>query len=37
VLNSTVSELSARSAAKKMSSVELTRLFLERIRGLNGS
>jgi aspartyl-tRNA(Asn)/glutamyl-tRNA(Gln) amidotransferase subunit A len=36
VLNSTVSELSAALAARKVSSVELTRLFLERIRGLNG-
>jgi aspartyl-tRNA(Asn)/glutamyl-tRNA(Gln) amidotransferase subunit A len=36
VLNSTVSELSAALAAKQLSSVELTRLFLDRIRGLNG-
>ena len=37
MLNSTLSELSAALAAKKISSVELTRLYLERIRGLNGS
>jgi len=36
VINSTVSELSAALAAKKISSVELTRLFLDRIKGLNG-
>jgi aspartyl-tRNA(Asn)/glutamyl-tRNA(Gln) amidotransferase subunit A len=36
VLNSTLSELSAALAAKKVSSVELTRLFLDRIQGLNG-
>jgi aspartyl-tRNA(Asn)/glutamyl-tRNA(Gln) amidotransferase subunit A len=36
VLNSTVSELSAALAAKQLSSVELTRLCLDRIRGLNG-
>jgi aspartyl-tRNA(Asn)/glutamyl-tRNA(Gln) amidotransferase subunit A len=36
VLNSTVTELSAALAAKKVSSVELTRLFLDRIEGLNG-
>jgi aspartyl-tRNA(Asn)/glutamyl-tRNA(Gln) amidotransferase subunit A len=36
VLNSTVTELSAALAAKKISSVELTRLFLDRIKGLNG-
>ena len=36
MLNSTVSELSAALAAKTISSVELTRLFLDRIRGLNG-
>jgi aspartyl-tRNA(Asn)/glutamyl-tRNA(Gln) amidotransferase subunit A len=35
VLNSTVSELSAALAAKQISSVELTRLFLDRIKGLN--
>ena len=36
MLNATVSELSATLAARKISSVELTRLFLDRIRGLNG-
>jgi aspartyl-tRNA(Asn)/glutamyl-tRNA(Gln) amidotransferase subunit A len=36
MLNSTISELSAALAGKQISSVELTRLFLERIRGLNG-
>ena len=36
MLNSTLSELSAALAAKKLSSVELTRLCLDRIRGLNG-
>jgi aspartyl-tRNA(Asn)/glutamyl-tRNA(Gln) amidotransferase subunit A len=36
VLNSTLSALSDALAAKKLSSVELTRLYLERIRGLNG-
>jgi len=36
VLNSTLSELSAALAAKKLSSVELTRLFLARIGTLNG-
>jgi len=36
VLNSTVTELSAALAAKQVSSVELTKLFLDRIRGLNG-
>jgi len=36
VLNSTLSELSAALAAKRLSSVELTRLCLDRIRGLNG-
>jgi aspartyl-tRNA(Asn)/glutamyl-tRNA(Gln) amidotransferase subunit A len=35
VLNSTVSELSAALAARKLSSVELTRLFLDRMQGLN--
>jgi aspartyl-tRNA(Asn)/glutamyl-tRNA(Gln) amidotransferase subunit A len=36
VLNSSLSELSAALAAKRVSSVELTRQFLDRIRGLNG-
>jgi aspartyl-tRNA(Asn)/glutamyl-tRNA(Gln) amidotransferase subunit A len=36
VLNSTVSELSGALAAKQLSSVELTRLCLDRIRVLNG-
>jgi len=36
MLNSTVTELSAALAAKKVSSVELSRLFLDRIKGLNG-
>src|SRR5882672_8780780 len=36
MLNSTVTELSAALAAKKVSSVELTRLYLGRIKGLNG-
>jgi len=36
VLNSTLSALSAALAARKVSSVELTRLFLDRIRDLNG-
>ena len=36
MLNSTLSELSAALAAKQVSSVELTGLFLSRIRGLNG-
>ena len=35
MLNATVSELSAALAARKVSSVELTRLFLGRIKGLN--
>jgi aspartyl-tRNA(Asn)/glutamyl-tRNA(Gln) amidotransferase subunit A len=35
VLNSTLTELSAALAAKAVSSVELTRLFLDRIRALN--
>jgi aspartyl-tRNA(Asn)/glutamyl-tRNA(Gln) amidotransferase subunit A len=35
VINSTVTELSSALAAKKVSSVELTRLFLDRIKGLN--
>ena len=37
MLNSTLPELSAALAAKKLSSVELTRLYLDRVRGLNGS
>ena len=36
MLNSTVIELSDALAAKKVSSVELTRLYLDRIKGLNG-
>ena len=36
MINSTVTELSAALAAKQVSSVELTRLFLDRIKGLNG-
>jgi len=36
VLNSSLGELSAALAAKRISSVELTRLFLDRIQGLNG-
>jgi len=36
VLNSSLSEMSAALAAKRVSSVELTRQFLDRIRGLNG-
>ncbi|MSQ89450.1 MAG: Asp-tRNA(Asn)/Glu-tRNA(Gln) amidotransferase subunit GatA, partial [Betaproteobacteria bacterium] len=36
MLNSTLLELSTALAAKQISSVELTRLFLDRIRGLNG-
>ena len=36
MLNATVIELSAALAAKKLSSVELTRLFLDRIKGMNG-
>jgi len=36
VLNSTLSKLSAALAAKQVSSAELTKLFLDRIRGLNG-
>jgi len=36
VLNSTVTELAAALAARKISSVELTRLFLDRIAALNG-
>ncbi|HEX9396987.1 MAG TPA: Asp-tRNA(Asn)/Glu-tRNA(Gln) amidotransferase subunit GatA [Burkholderiales bacterium] len=37
MLNSTLSELSAALAAKKISAVELTRLCLDRIDSLNGS
>jgi len=37
MLNSTLAELSTALAAKKISSVELTRLFLARIGALNGS
>ncbi len=37
MLNATVSELSGALAAKKISSVELTRLHLERIGRLNGA
>ncbi len=36
MLNSSLSELSAALAAKRVSSVELTRQFLARIRSLNG-
>ncbi len=36
MLNATLGELSAALAARKVSSVELTRLFLERIGRLNG-
>jgi len=36
VLDSSLTELHAALAARKVSSVELTRLFLDRIRGLNG-
>ena len=36
MLNSTVTELSAALASRKVSSVELTRLFLDRIQLLNG-
>jgi aspartyl-tRNA(Asn)/glutamyl-tRNA(Gln) amidotransferase subunit A len=36
VLNSTVAALAAALATRKVSSVELTRLFLDRIQGLNG-
>ena len=36
MLNSSLSEMSAALAAKRVSSVELTRQFLDRIRGLNG-
>jgi len=37
MLNASLSELSAALARKKISSVELTRLFLERIERLNGT
>jgi aspartyl-tRNA(Asn)/glutamyl-tRNA(Gln) amidotransferase subunit A len=37
VLDSTLTELQAALAAKKVSSVELTQLFLDRIRTLNGA
>jgi aspartyl-tRNA(Asn)/glutamyl-tRNA(Gln) amidotransferase subunit A len=36
VINSTVAELSAALAARKVSSVELTGLFLDRVKGQNG-
>jgi len=36
MLNATLGELSAALASRKVSSVELTRLFLDRIRRLNG-
>ena len=36
MLDSSLTELHAALAARKVSSVELTRLFLDRIRGLNG-
>ncbi len=36
MLNSTVTELAAALAARKVSSVELTRLYLDRIKALNG-
>jgi aspartyl-tRNA(Asn)/glutamyl-tRNA(Gln) amidotransferase subunit A len=36
VLNATVSELSAALAARKISSVELTKLFIARAKALNG-
>jgi aspartyl-tRNA(Asn)/glutamyl-tRNA(Gln) amidotransferase subunit A len=36
VINATISEISAALAAGKISSVELTRLFLDRIQRLNG-
>ena len=36
MLNSTLTELSGALAARKISSVELTRLYLERIGRLNG-
>src|SRR5262245_66687963 len=37
MLNSTLSGLSSALAAKKISAVELTRLFLGRVAALNGS
>jgi aspartyl-tRNA(Asn)/glutamyl-tRNA(Gln) amidotransferase subunit A len=37
VLDSSLTELQAALSARKLSSVELTRLFLDRIRGLNGA
>jgi aspartyl-tRNA(Asn)/glutamyl-tRNA(Gln) amidotransferase subunit A len=37
MLNATLKELSAALAQRRISSVELTKLFLERIRKLNGS
>jgi len=37
VLNSSLAELSAALAAKQLSAVELTRLFLDRIRGMNAT
>jgi aspartyl-tRNA(Asn)/glutamyl-tRNA(Gln) amidotransferase subunit A len=37
MLNSTLSALSSALASKQVSSVELTRLYLDRIRGLNGT
>ena len=36
MLNATLGELSAALASRKLSSVELTRLYLDRIEGLNG-
>jgi len=36
VLNATVTELAAALAGKTISSVELTRMFLDRVNGLNG-
>ncbi|MCC6211469.1 MAG: Asp-tRNA(Asn)/Glu-tRNA(Gln) amidotransferase subunit GatA [Burkholderiales bacterium] len=37
MLNSSLAELSAALAAKQLSAVELTRLFLDRIRGMNAT
>ncbi len=37
MLDSSLTELQAALSARKLSSVELTRLFLDRIRGLNGA
>src|SRR5436309_14498206 len=37
MLNASLKELSAALAQRKISSVELTRLFLERVEKLNGS